>query len=42
MGIEYYVSSREEHAQVLHDDILRFGTLIKELKLSQAAGAPQQ
>ena len=42
MGIEYYVSSREEHAQVLHDDILRFGRLIKELKLSQAAGAPQQ
>jgi len=42
MGIEYYVSSREEHAQVLHDDIEKFAALIKELKLSQAVDAPQQ
>jgi tripartite-type tricarboxylate transporter receptor subunit TctC len=42
MGVEYYVSSREEHAQVLHADIQKFATLIKQLKLSRAADAPQQ
>jgi tripartite-type tricarboxylate transporter receptor subunit TctC len=42
MGIEYYVSSREEHAQVLHDDIGKFAALIKELKLSHSMDVPRQ
>jgi tripartite-type tricarboxylate transporter receptor subunit TctC len=42
MGVEYYVSSREEHARVLHADIQKFATLIKQLKLSRAADPPQQ
>lgn len=42
LGVEYLVSSREEHAEVLRADILKFAALIKDLKLSQAADTPKQ
>jgi tripartite-type tricarboxylate transporter receptor subunit TctC len=40
IGVEFNLTSREEHAKVLHADIQKFSTLVSKLKLGEPATNP--